>query len=905
MIPRPQELPRLWFQWPEARFGRFNFQRDETIDALAELLSSDRPPAVAVLGGERGIGRRFLCEAAVWRVREAGKDAAVWHLDLDGFEPEAEHSLRRYIEHLLEAQGREIETARTRRAGAAKAVAHTLLGSSFVGQATEWAATLVSLVTQLEEPVEQFAELLSAPARADGRPPRDDPETLRRFLTELTHERKLLVHLRDGTAVPSSLRRWLVREAERAPDRLLLVVSCGLEVPTDAVIPSGIVRHEPERFDLHPLDFQELRQLLDRRFAPNAFPGDLAGALLRASHGRPAEVAVRLAGLMEAEVLDEDDHGVWRLPEEGLANERAAGVFATILLKELDLRLEAEGGRERTLRRFLELAALCGTYVPATLLLENLQLAEDEADAVIDFLDDHLVDDLAWFVDLEFRHPSFPRWSVYVFTNPVLPQVLLDSLATIDREMLAIHLLRFLEGRAQADTRGMARLFLAIAEHLGEREREPYERQLAWWIGLEETEELQQEVREALEREELDPEVVWRVVNNSANHWPAARRLALLDAYAQAVVGKGGKAAGVISTDRLADFYLLRAALLWGVSRFSECLAEAVTSLEFSENNQLRRGQALNLCGLARKQLGLLRPAKDNLEEALRLFLETLGPVHSLTLMAQHNLAGVLRQQGELAEARALFESCLESQRHLLGAEHPDSLATQDYLAGVLHDQGELAEALAIFQRVLEARCRLLGPEHPDTLTTQDNLACVLHDQGELVQARAHFESVLETRRRLLGPEDPGTLATQNNLSGLLHDQGELTEARAILERALEGLRHRWGLEHRETLVAHQNLASILLHQGELASARALFESVLEVECRVLGREHPATLTAQHNLASVLQNQGELPEAQVLFESVLEARRRVLGLEHPDTVTTQAHLTAVLRAIEAANALAG
>lgn len=77
MIPRARDLRKLWFEWPESCYGRFNFHRDEQVDALVEALLSDSAPAVAVLAGEPGPGRGFVCDAARFRAREAGHEVAV------------------------------------------------------------------------------------------------------------------------------------------------------------------------------------------------------------------------------------------------------------------------------------------------------------------------------------------------------------------------------------------------------------------------------------------------------------------------------------------------------------------------------------------------------------------------------------------------------------------------------------------------------------------------------------------------------------------------------------------------------------------------------------------------------------------------------------------------------------
>jgi tetratricopeptide (TPR) repeat protein len=848
MIPRAKDLRKLWFEWPESRFGRFNFQRDEQIDALKGLLVDDGPPAVVVLGGEPGIGRGFLCEAVVQRAHEQGHEAAVWHLDLDGFEPDVENPLTRYLRHLIDQEERHIEASRDKARGAVKSAAKTLSKLDLVGQASEMAASLLSLLWQFEDPLNRFVELLGQPPRGSGVPPREDPDTLHRFLAELTRDRKLLIHVSDGPQLTSSLRRWLIREAERAPERLMLVISCLLDQSTAQAAPEA--RHEPKRFDLHPLTPGELLDLLDRRFDPNEFPNDFVALLMRRCHGRPVAVANQLADLMEAELLVFEEE-TWRLPPEGLEDVRLVNAFSRGLFEEVDERLaalaEEEPELERVLYDLLSLAALCGRYVPMAVLLEHLHLDEDTAEAAIDWVDDVLVGELGWLTDLGFNVVGLHGHNVYAFTHPLLSRVVLDQESEVDREARAVALLRFLEQRVRVAKRGWARCFLSIAEHLGDRERQPYECLLAWWIGMEAAEALQAEIRAGIEHEEVEPELVWRVARDS-KAWPAIRRLAVLEAYAQATVGKGGNAISVVPFDRLSDFHILRADLLIDVGRYGEALDNALKALKLVSRDPVKRAQVLNYSGAARFHLGDASTARSNLEEALALARENLGEERPETLRIMNNLAISLQNLGDLVGARQLEEQVLEVRHRVFGEEHPDTMDAMTSLAVTLHNLGDRAGALQIQKQALEGFLRTLGEDHPRTLTSMSNLAQILGSLGNLLGARQLAEQVLEVRRRVLGEEHPDTMVSINHLGVVLHELGDLQGARQLAEQALEVRRRVLGGEHPGTMKSMYNLACTLHELGERQAARDLMTRVVEVSRRVLGEEHSWTQTSIQRL---------------------------------------------------------
>ncbi len=479
-------------------------------------------------------------------------------------------------------------------------------------------------------------------------------------------------------------------------------------------------------------------------------------------------------------------------------------------------------------------------------------------------MDDVLVDELGWLADLEFRHPAFPGVNIYAFTHPLLPRIVLDQLSEIERETKAVTLLRFLEQGVRVTKRGMARMFLAIAEHLGERERGPYARWLEWWSGLETTEALKEEVRAAIEADEVDAELVWRVVNDSKD-WLAFRRLTLLDAYGEAVVGEGDEAMAAVPFKHLTDFHVLRSNLLRRVGRYAEALEDALRVLPLVEERSVMRAFVLNECGLARRELGRPQEAQADLEEAAELLSEILGSEHPSTLEVQNSLAIALKDQGErllggpLAafrnrQAHKLLKQVLDAERRVLGSEHRNTLTTMDCLAMTLKAQREYSQARELEEQVLEALSRTLGLEHPDTLNAQHNLAGTLSLQGEYSQARELEEQALEAKRRILGPEHPSTLATLHSLTLTLKHQGEYSQARELEEQVLEARRRILGPEHPDTLTTTVLLAGTLKELGELSTARKLVEEAHASLTQGLGPEHPWTVGTAYVLASILSD---------------------------------------------------
>ena len=71
-------------------YFRYNLHKQENIQKMhAFLKGGDDSPHIAILVGEKGCGRGFFVEAAVFRAQGDGVDYATCHVDLDGYDSES------------------------------------------------------------------------------------------------------------------------------------------------------------------------------------------------------------------------------------------------------------------------------------------------------------------------------------------------------------------------------------------------------------------------------------------------------------------------------------------------------------------------------------------------------------------------------------------------------------------------------------------------------------------------------------------------------------------------------------------------------------------------------------------------------------------------------------------------
>lgn len=290
--------------------------------------------------------------------------------------------------------------------------------------------------------------------------------------------------------------------------------------------------------------------------------------------------------------------------------------------------------------------------------------------------------------------------------------------------------------------------------------------------------------------------------------------------------------------------------------------------------------------------LGVYPEARKQLERALELQLQVLGPENPKTINTMHVLGRTALYQGKHADAESLSSRTLEISRRALGASHPTTLDAMNGLANAYYIQGKYAQAEALYSEVLKIRRRMTGPEGIDTLA-MNNLASVYSAQGKYLQAEALQIQTVEIRTRLFGAENPATLESRNVLANVYYLQSKYKEAEAIHSQVAEARRRILGRNHLDTLYSTMNLGATYMGLGKYKEAAQIHSENLGIARSVLGQEHRATLATTSNLGAAFRALGKYAEAEALGLEVLEIRRRVMGPEHPDTLITMHNLAEI------------
>jgi tetratricopeptide (TPR) repeat protein len=810
----------ITFKSKEAKYVLFNFHREKNLAAMTALLRSmtDEPHIVA-LAGEIGCGRRYFLEAALYRVQAAGEKVHQSAIDLDGYELE-KGSLERFVLHQI-----------AKRAASGESYASNILEQSKLNLMVQgpsiWGISLASIALSLDVPLKEALSQLARTFESIPGPERTPREGLSRLIRSLTRTHKLVLHVVDSAAITTSLRGMLVDEA-RVNRNLILVFSCGASDRSEAIAPRV---SEVIRFELKPLNKQELRAAIDQRFSPNTFPDWLYAALWDYSRGVPGRLALKIADLLGGNFLVEDSRtGAWHLSEGDplsydLAQELGPDAYEPI--RKVLSALPASTAE--CIEAILQLSALCGDKIPVRLLLAHIMLAEDKRDEYLDLIDDIFAENPV-FDDLGYRYPGFSGELIYSFSNPILRSVILERVPGARRSQLALNLLSFLQQNLPVLTRGVAQLFLEIARHLdSDRERERYEQELAWWIGLDEAEEFSEYLRRAVRDGRLAPVAVLAEQGRSKMRWPPYKSLAILNALVA-----DDREAPILPVNLLGMFYFRRAEARYISGLYAEALDDASLGLRASEGDPQMEAALHSTIGSVKHRIGDYKEAHYHLNRALVLHDRELGPDHAEVATDLNNLGLLYDDQSQHSEAERLLKQALAIRERVLGMEHPYFGQSLSNLAMHYYRQGRYAEAIPLCKQGLAIRERALGPSHLELATNLHNLALLYGCQGQYSEAEPLCKRAMAMREDLLGPEHPDRANSLSCLAWLYSKQGKNEEVESLYQRSLAILEKGLGADHPDLGPVLMNYAQFMRSQGQHRAAEELqsrAQAIFQKDC--------------------------------------------------------------------------
>jgi len=240
------------------------------------------------------------------------------------------------------------------------------------------------------------------------------------------------------------------------------------------------------------------------------------------------------------------------------------------------------------------------------------------------------------------------------------------------------------------------------------------------------------------------------------------------------------------------------AQLLYEVREVDEAEALArrlVISFSGPDGDPIELPTTLALLGNLQTLRGEHAEAAANLERAIALRTETLGPRHNLVAESLNDLAVVRSQAGDAAGAAEAMERALDISREALGDRHPMTVTLMANLAMALRNLDVLEPAEALAREALEARRAGVGHglhrSHSHLI-----LASILLARDDPRAAAPHFE---EAERECLAavPQHPLCGFARLGLARSAAARGHDGQARNLATEVLASWRPVVGDDHR------------------------------------------------------------------------------------------------------------
>lgn len=514
---------------------------------------------------------------------------------------------------------------------------------------------------------------------------------------------------------------------------------------------------------------------------------------------------------------------------------------------------------------FLALAGVSPQLFVSDLIFDILGVSDEHRQLLVDRLDQDLVEGGSLF-DLEYSHPSLHHFSVYRFTGPFPAAVARAALESYQLESLANAAFELWYGLLAKKGRSGHRLLLELASWLGRPERLRLRRIVAWWLPPGEAADLQELLSEGLASGHLDLAELRETIDDTAEIWPGAGRLALLEAYLAAP-----------GNESLPELHAARAAALLDLGAWTAAREAALALLAGSpgrpEDSYLS-GCCHAVAGRAAFAQGDLAEAAERLTASLSAATGATAADHRQDPVLRHEVAATIRilSTGGPALLQAALDSLVLTCRHCIGGSGRAAADLWIRLADLLREAGHLELVRASLRRgVAIGRAHSVAPD-AQLSTTLKHLGEVELALGGEEAAIPAFEEALAAETELFGHRSAAVETLQNRLIDLYTSRGDRLSARRLLTEALELRRRKYGGASPELVVIAKLLADACRELGDLSGAADATAAALAAEEDLHGADNPALIVPLKRLFDLQRELGE-PEA------AFATRRRLLALE--------------------------
>ncbi|KAH7342537.1 hypothetical protein BKA65DRAFT_457563 [Rhexocercosporidium sp. MPI-PUGE-AT-0058] len=278
------------------------------------------------------------------------------------------------------------------------------------------------------------------------------------------------------------------------------------------------------------------------------------------------------------------------------------------------------------------------------------------------------------------------------------------------------------------------------------------------------------------------------------------------------------------------------------------------------------------------------------------LSVETSDESETSMSLSMDDLGMATMYKGRFREAATECRKALAERKTSLGSSYPDTLTSCHNLAEILKRDGQISEALRYIQGALVGRESILGPDHPETVHSRFVKATILRckavSANDFDEAESLVLGCMDRLSSVLSSSHPLVVSCRSELALIMFARGNYEMAEQMNQVALNAREQGPWLEastHPNTLTSKHQLAEVLRLKEGCKSADVLSEAVFTDRTAVLtngtltGEDfHPDQLTSLHHRAIVLSGLKQHLPALQKIDLALTGRKALLGDDHPD-----------------------
>lgn len=292
--------------------------------------------------------------------------------------------------------------------------------------------------------------------------------------------------------------------------------------------------------------------------------------------------------------------------------------------------------------------------------------------------------------------------------------------------------------------------------------------------------------------------------------------------------------------------------------------AEAV--LKFFQDTVLAAGRPEGMAGGLGKDV-TLRKAIDAAETQIA---KTLQDQPLVEAAIRFTIGKTYKLLGEDSLALQQMERALKLRQDTLGPKHTDTLAIMSELVVAYIDYGKNDAALKTAEEVFALEKSTSGADHPDTIDSMTDLGWCYFRAGRLDLALSTLETAYDLQKKK-APEGIKA-ALMFHLAEVYDHSSRREDAVTLFERALELCKAQDTNSH-NTLVGLNGLAWTYYRLGRKEQALPLFEEGVERSKARLGPAHWRTISSVEGLVFCWLDQGKLQNAEDLVNEMLSEAR--------------------------------